>query len=443
MFCAKKRLDGTLYAVKRVKKKISSENEGKLIVRESCALASLMNCPYMVRYFGCWIDNGHLHIQTEYCDKGSLDCYVMSLNHRTLDPLIPDNKNINFNHNNDNDEKSTSQIINSFDNEYDNKNDESNQNNTHNNTRKDLSNEIKNDMNFIENKTIFVDDDSQNDGIFSVQKDEIKIDNDKENEENKYGHKYEMNSKYNNEDDDDNEFLIEDNDHENNNHKNSNYDDNNDNNYDYDNKDNHDSNHNNDNLLKSENDPQLRYSDAIFSVGCEDSRNSDSYSCFSDSNSNNNNYELKYNNKAREYNIKDDDEKDKYENLVRNSDDDTQNLENCISKKEDDDDDDDDDMFQSTNFEENGEQEEKVEEELKFRDVNHDNDQNVDEVVKRGGEREGENGKREGEGEDNMIEKKKLLNGVVNENLAWVILHSMASALQYMHSKGSMWCGAV
>ena len=220
MFCAKKRLDGTLYAVKRIKKKISSENEGKLIVRESCALASLMNCPYMVRYFGCWIDNGHLHIQTEYCDKGSLDCFVMSLNHRTLDPLIPDNKNINFNNNNnDDDEISSSQIINNFNNEYDDKNDESNQNNNHSNDRKGhLSNKIKNDMNFIENKPIFVYDDSQSHEIFSIQKDEIKIDNDKENEENKYGHKYNINTNYkNNEDDDDNEFLVEDNDNENNN----------------------------------------------------------------------------------------------------------------------------------------------------------------------------------------------------------------------------------
>ena len=429
VFCAKKRLDGTFYAVKRIKKKISSENEGKLIVRESCALASLMNCPYMVRYFGCWIDNGHLHIQTEYCDKGSLDCFVMSTNHRTSDPLIPENSNINFNH--DSDEISTSQFVSNCNNEeYDVKNDdESNQIDNLNNDRKEnLSNEIretKNDMNFIENKPIFINDDSQNDEIFSVQKDELQIDNDKENEENNYGRNYKINSNYNNEDDDDNEFLVEDNDKENNNDK-----------------DNH-SNHNDDNLLNIENDPQLRYSDAIFSVGGEDSRNSDTYSCFSDSNSNNNNYELKYNNKAREYNIKDNNEIEEYENLVPNSDNDTKNLENCLFNKNDDDDDDDDDIFQSKNVEENGEREEKVTEEVKLRNDNHDNNHNNDNDVEkganRGSEREGEKEKEEGEGEDNIIGNKKPLYGVVNEGLAWVVLHSMASALQYMHSKG-MWC---
>ena len=30
----------------------------------------------MIRYYGCWLDDGHLHIQTEYCDMGSMDCFV-------------------------------------------------------------------------------------------------------------------------------------------------------------------------------------------------------------------------------------------------------------------------------------------------------------------------------------------------------------------------------
>ena len=74
--CARRRLDGVVYAVKRIKRKINSENEGRLVIRESCAHAALAGCPNMIQYFGCWLDDGHLHIQTEYCDRGSMDCFV-------------------------------------------------------------------------------------------------------------------------------------------------------------------------------------------------------------------------------------------------------------------------------------------------------------------------------------------------------------------------------
>jgi hypothetical protein len=88
VFCARRRLDGTLYAVKKINKKICSESEGNLVVKESCALAALTGCPHLIRYFGCWIDDGHLHIQTEYCNKGSLDRFITP--HRgILDPEIP------------------------------------------------------------------------------------------------------------------------------------------------------------------------------------------------------------------------------------------------------------------------------------------------------------------------------------------------------------------
>ena len=62
--------------MKRIKKRISSENEGKLVIRESCAHAALTGCPNLIQYFSCWLDDGHLHIQTEYCDRGSMDCFV-------------------------------------------------------------------------------------------------------------------------------------------------------------------------------------------------------------------------------------------------------------------------------------------------------------------------------------------------------------------------------
>ena len=67
-----------LYAVKKIKKKIGSVSEGNIVVKETCAHAALTGCPNLVRYFGCWLDDGHLHIQTELCDLGTLDRFVVS-----------------------------------------------------------------------------------------------------------------------------------------------------------------------------------------------------------------------------------------------------------------------------------------------------------------------------------------------------------------------------
>ena len=85
VFCARRRLDGILYAVKRIKKKIGSESEGRLVIKESCAHAALGSCPSLIQYFGCWMDDGHLHIQTEYCDRGSMDCFVIPARNRDRD----------------------------------------------------------------------------------------------------------------------------------------------------------------------------------------------------------------------------------------------------------------------------------------------------------------------------------------------------------------------
>ena len=87
VYCARRRLDGILYAVKRIKRKISGESEGKLVIKESCAHAALAGCPHLIQYFGCWLDDGHLHIQTEYCDHGSMDCFVLTVKDRGRDEL--------------------------------------------------------------------------------------------------------------------------------------------------------------------------------------------------------------------------------------------------------------------------------------------------------------------------------------------------------------------
>lgn len=76
VYRARKRLDGTLYAVKKLKSRIHSETEGVVLLREVCALAALRGCPNLMRYYGSWIEDSHLWIQCELCIKVNLDVFV-------------------------------------------------------------------------------------------------------------------------------------------------------------------------------------------------------------------------------------------------------------------------------------------------------------------------------------------------------------------------------
>lgn len=73
VYCARHRLDGTLYAVKKVKERMMTENHTKLMLRETCALAALFDCPNLVRFHTCWIEEGQLYIQLELCPLGSVE----------------------------------------------------------------------------------------------------------------------------------------------------------------------------------------------------------------------------------------------------------------------------------------------------------------------------------------------------------------------------------
>ena len=79
VYRARRRLDGRSYAVKKLKRKIGGEREGALLVREAMASAALQGCPSLVQYFGCWLDDGHLYVQTEDCQYGTMEPLVGAL----------------------------------------------------------------------------------------------------------------------------------------------------------------------------------------------------------------------------------------------------------------------------------------------------------------------------------------------------------------------------
>jgi serine/threonine protein kinase len=76
VYKARRRLDGQLYAVKKLKLRIQGETHGLLATKEACALSVLQGCPHIMRYFGCWIEDSHLWIQTELCMPITLEDYI-------------------------------------------------------------------------------------------------------------------------------------------------------------------------------------------------------------------------------------------------------------------------------------------------------------------------------------------------------------------------------
>jgi len=73
---ARNQTDRQLYAVKKTTQISQGNREEKL--REVFALASVSvesaACPNIVRYFSSWLEDGHLHIQTELCECSLRDC---------------------------------------------------------------------------------------------------------------------------------------------------------------------------------------------------------------------------------------------------------------------------------------------------------------------------------------------------------------------------------
>jgi wee1-like protein kinase len=75
------RLDGALYAVKISKQPLrrakqfaqSGGQVEKAALREAWALAALPSSKHVLRYYSAWYEQGHLYIQTELCEGGTLE----------------------------------------------------------------------------------------------------------------------------------------------------------------------------------------------------------------------------------------------------------------------------------------------------------------------------------------------------------------------------------
>ncbi|KAL4925888.1 tyrosine protein kinase SWE1 [Aspergillus undulatus] len=71
-----KELSDQIWAVKKAKQPYSGLKDRERRIREVDALKALTNCDHIISFMDSWEDNGHLYIQTEYCEEGSLDVFL-------------------------------------------------------------------------------------------------------------------------------------------------------------------------------------------------------------------------------------------------------------------------------------------------------------------------------------------------------------------------------
>ncbi|KAI9036586.1 tyrosine protein kinase SWE1 [Aspergillus affinis] len=65
-----------VWAVKKSKQPYSGLKDRERRIREVDVLKSLTNSDHIISFTDSWEDNGHLYIQTEFCEEGSLDVFL-------------------------------------------------------------------------------------------------------------------------------------------------------------------------------------------------------------------------------------------------------------------------------------------------------------------------------------------------------------------------------
>lgn len=65
-----------VWAVKRTKYPLSGMKDRERRLNEVDVLRTLANSDHIISFVDCWEENGHLYIQTEFCEEGSLDVFL-------------------------------------------------------------------------------------------------------------------------------------------------------------------------------------------------------------------------------------------------------------------------------------------------------------------------------------------------------------------------------
>ncbi|KAE8335368.1 hypothetical protein BDV24DRAFT_169259 [Aspergillus arachidicola] len=65
-----------VWAVKKAKQPYSGLKDRERRMREVDVLKALTNSDHVISFMNSWEDNGHLYIQTEFCEEGSLDVFL-------------------------------------------------------------------------------------------------------------------------------------------------------------------------------------------------------------------------------------------------------------------------------------------------------------------------------------------------------------------------------
>lgn len=80
-------LDGIAYAIKKTKNTIYKSQE-YFIRKEVYAHSVIGRHPNIVSYFTAWHERGHIYIQTEFCNGGTLECMIHESDHLFCDSAL-------------------------------------------------------------------------------------------------------------------------------------------------------------------------------------------------------------------------------------------------------------------------------------------------------------------------------------------------------------------